>query len=228
MTLVYTAILGGCDSLKPAPEGADRAVCFVDDAAAYHDALGWTLVPYHVSATADPRREAWHLRAVPHRLFFDYTRVVWIDASFTLTDMPKLMRDTGKAPVAALRHHARSSCYTEANEIVRVGQARAEDIEPQMAAYRRAGFIPKHLSISCIVVRDRSEQAVAFSETWDEQTAKHVGDNTQLSLDYSAWAHNLEIAPLRGTRHENPYSVHDHRDHKKRRKPYRIPMVDVT
>jgi hypothetical protein len=214
--IVYTTILGQSDSLKPSPTGADRCVCITDQP--YQDANGWEL---HVQpASGDPRRTAWHLRCVPHKLFPDYDRVVWIDASFTLTNLPKLLKDAGTSEIAALRHHARFSCYQEAFEIAKIGQATKDDVTRQMTAYRKAGFVPNHLSISCIIVRSHSAKVQAFNETWAYEIAQHPGDNTQLSLDYSAWINGLEIAALKGVRKDNPYAVHDHADHKKRRKPY--------
>lgn len=236
MIIVYTAILGTCDSLKPAPAGADRCVCFVDNPADYPDAKGWELVK-HVY-TGDPRREAWRLRCVPHELFrMDtthyrssgpesvtmYDRVIWIDASFTLTNLPLLLRDAGTAKVAAIRHHRRSDIYAEAAELVKVGSARQVDVDAQVAAYTKAGYRSTVLSISCIVVRDNSEQARRFSETWDDQIRNFLGDNTQLSIDFAAWANAFAIHPLRGTRLDNPYAVHDGADHKKRRRPYQVP-----
>lgn len=220
--VVFTTIFGESDSLKPAPAGAAACVCFTDRPRAHADAKGWTIVYRQAS---NPRREAWHLRCVPEQLFASYSRSVWIDASFTLTDLPRLLKHAGDAPVAALRHHERRTCYEEARRLVRNGQARKVDAEAQMAAYQSAGFQPDHLSIACIVVRDRSEQARAFGETWDREIARWPGDNTQVSLDYSAWVHGFSIAALKGTRHQNPYGVHDHHDHKRRRRPYELPGV---
>lgn len=215
-TIVYTTIFGESDSLKPAPQGVE-AVCFVDDPSAYPDALGWDL---RQAPARDPRREAWRLRCIPHLLFQAYERVIWIDASFTLTDVDRLLRDTGKAEIAALRHHRRSDCYAEGQEIAKVGQADARDVNRQLEAYNREHFRPSHLSISCVIVRSRSLAVQHFNETWNAEIQRHPGDNTQLSLDYAAWRHGLTIAPLTGSRHENPYATHDHSDHKKRRKPY--------
>jgi hypothetical protein len=223
VTIVFTTILGGSDSLKQAPKGADRCVCFVDDLKWFPDPKGWELTVVDVRGD-DPRRDAWRMRCLPHLLFDQpYDRVVWIDASFTLTDLPRLLKDAGTAPIAALRHHARASAYEEAKTLVKVGQARADDVRPQMDAYQRAGFPSSHLSISCIIVRDHSQTAQRFNETWANEIETNLGDNTQLSLDYSAWVNGTEIRALRGTRHDNPYSVHDHADHKRRRKPYWVP-----
>ncbi len=217
--IVFTAILGTSDSLKPAPSGVDRAVCFVDDVAAHPDDRGWELVGW--TYEGDPRREAWRLRCLPHLLFEEeYDRVIWIDASFTLTDVPRLLRDAGDAPIAALPHLARRTCYQEAKEIIRIGQADAASVQRQMQQYRADGYAPASLSISCIIVRSNARAVRAFNEEWAAQIAAHPGDNTQLSLDYSAWKHGMAIAPLRGGRKDTPYAVHDHADHKRRRRPY--------
>jgi len=213
--VVYTTIFGASDSLKMAPLGADRCVCFTDDIT--RDPEGWQLVHQEAS---DPRREAWHLRCVPHLLFSKYSTVVWIDASFTLVDLPQLVRDAGAALIAALVHHERASPYREAARLVRIGQSERDAVGRQVLQYLGEGFQSPHLSISCILVRKRSREVAHFNETWDEQIRRHPGDNTQVSLDYSAWRHGLEIRALRGTRHDNPYARHDHADHSSRRRPY--------
>lgn len=223
MTIVFTAILGGSDRLKPAPRGADRCVCFVTDRADYPEPHGWELIEVVLKDGEDPRRAAWYLRAVPHEWFQGYSRVVWIDASFTLTDLQRLLADAGAAPIAALRHHTRRSCYAEGQTLVHVKQARPQDIVRQLGVYRKAGFVSRHLSISCMIVRDASDTARLFNDTWRREIDLHPGDNTQVSLDYAAWMHGTEITALTGTRHENPYSVHDHLDHKRRRRPYVVP-----
>lgn len=216
MTIVYTTIFGGSDSLKPAPEGADRCVCFMDREP--EDPMGWEV--FRHTAFTDPRREAWSFRCIPHKTFPDHTISVWIDGSFTLTNLDSLLFDAGPYEISALRHHKRSSCYAEGHEIVRVGQGDAGDVGQQLAAYRAEHFEPTHLSISCIIVRTNLPTVKAFNETWDREIRKYRGDNTQLSLDYSAWKNGLEIHALKGSRHNNPYAIHDHEDHKKRRRPY--------
>jgi len=220
--IVFTSIFGGSDSLKPAPAGV-RSVCFTDNPRLRQASQGWEIVLRQ--PVDDPRREAWHLRCVPEQVFSAYDRVVWTDASFTLTNLPLLLRHAGTATVAALRHHERQTCYQEARRLVRNGQARKDDAESQIAAYEAAGFQPRHLSIACVIVRDHSPQARAFGETWDREIRRWPGDNTQVSLDYSAWTHGFAITALRGSRHQNPYASHDHGDHMRRRQPYRLPSV---
>lgn len=219
--IVYTTILGGSDSLKPAPRFADRAVCFVDDLEMCKgDSKGWTL--HVVPKVPDPRREAWRLRCIPHQLFDAYDTVVWIDASFTLTDLPLLLRHSRGHELSGLKHHLRSSCYEEGHEIIAIGQGDAKAVRRQLDSYRREGFRQKALTISCVLVRQHTPQVSAFNELWLREIQAHSGDNTQLSLDYCAWKAGLTVHRLKGMRKNNPYAAHDHRDHKRRRKPYRV------
>lgn len=216
---VYTTIFGGSDGLKQAPTGASRCVCFVDDPSLYAgQTRGWELVQF---ASRDPRRDAWHLRCIPHELFPEATTTIWIDASFTLMDLPRLVRDAGGHALSGLRHHARASCYEEGHAVVKAGQADARDVAWQLDGYREEGFHPSALTIACILVRAQTPAVRAFNLAWDAEIQRHPGDNTQLSLDYSAWRTGVGVHHLPGVRKDNPYAVHDHADHKRRRKPYR-------
>lgn len=217
-TVVYTTIFGGSDSLKPAPTGVD-AVCFVDDPRTHQNRHGWDLRIARYEEP-DPRRAAWRMRCLSDALFPEYDRVIWIDASYALTNVARLLKDSEGADIAALRHHRRGSCYTEGKEIVKVGQAAKGDVTRQLEGYRKQGFNPTHLSVSCILVRSNTEKVRQFNALWAAEIERHRGDNTQLSLDYAAWKQGLTIKALRGSRHHNPYAEHDHADHKKRRRPY--------
>lgn len=219
MIVVYTTIFGGSDSLKPAPSGADLCVLFTDT---YwpKDLQGWQ-VRYH-RLKGSPRRDAWHLRCIPHRLLPEATTWVWIDASYTLTDLPKLLEDAGSAPIAALRHQSRRSCYEEGRRLIEIGQADEAEVERQLAAYKADGFWPgRPLSMTGLLVRRNKKAVRQFNDLWDRQIQTYPGDNTQLSVDYCAWKQGLEIQALTGIRHKNPYGVHDWADHGRRRRPYR-------
>ncbi len=218
--IVYTAILGDCDSLKPAPKGAE-CILFTNRDQEY--ANGWKFIVWDGPSwqVNTPRSEAWRLRSVPHKTFNTYDTAVWVDASFAVTDLPRLLRDSEGYDLSALKHHKRTTCYEEGVEVVRNGQADVLDVQAQMFHYQREGFKPTALSISCILVRRNNARATAFNELWDREIRTHPGDNTQLSLDYAAWKTGVGVHHLDGTRHDNPYAVHDAKDHKRRRKPYR-------
>lgn len=221
MVIVYTAILGGSDSLKPAPAGADRCVCF-SDGGHISDSKGWEIEPqFYRDDHVDSRRAAWHLRCVPNRLFGVYDTVVWVDASFTMTDLPRLLKDAEGHELAGLKHHKRADCYQEGAEIIRIGQADAGDVTAQLSAYRKEGFRPSGLTIGCILVRQNTPQVNAFNERWDAEIKCHPGDNCQLSIDYAAWKHGLSWHHLGSEYKDNPYAKYNQKDHKLRRNPYR-------
>ncbi len=217
MVIVYTAILGGSDSLKPAPKGADVCVCLSNEP--HNNSKGWDIV--YANSVGDTRRWAWHLRCLPHELFAGYSTVVWVDASFTVTDLPRLLRDAAGHDLSGLRHHKRPSYIHEGNELVKIGQSYSGDVCDQLDEYASTAYRPSALTISCILVRQNNPRVTAFNELWDSEIRKHPGDNTQLSLDYCAWKTGIGVHHLQGVRKDNPYAVHDHADHKRRRKPYR-------
>lgn len=218
MIVAYTTIFGNSDSLKKAPSGVSRAVCFVDDPAFYvGQSRGWELVKH---PAPNPRREAWHLRCVPHLLFPAARKTIWIDASFTLIDTERLLLDSAGHELSVLRHHARHSCYDEGRIIIKIGQAPAAVVNQQLNAYHDEGFRPEELSISCIIVRENTPRVTAFNERWDAEIQRNPGDNTQLSLDYAAWKSGLKTHYLQGEYRDNPYAHHNHKDHKELRRPY--------
>jgi len=220
MVIVYTTIFGGSDSLKPAPVGADRCVCFTDVRAYLENPVGWDVVLREPPETLGPRRAAWHVRCLPHHFLDSHAISIWIDASFAVTNLPQVLRDSEGFELSGLRHHARSSCYEEGREVVRNGQSDDGDVARQLHAYSREGFQPSTLTIGCLLVRSQHAAVIQFNERWDAEIQKHQGDNCQLSLDYAAWKSGLSVHHLQGVRKDNPYALHDHADHKRRRKPY--------
>jgi hypothetical protein len=218
MTVVYTALLGGSDTLKPAPIGlADRCVCFTDAPA--QDPKNWMLVPW--SVIEDPRRDAWRLRCRPDLLFPTADRVLWLDASFEMLDVAALFRDAGDAELAGLHHHERSSCYAEGEELIAIGQSDEWPVRNQLTIYDELGFVPSGLTTAGILLRRRTPRVLAFNRLWEAEIARHPGDNTQLSLDYAAWIVGLPIVHLQGTYPDNPYVFYNGEDHHAHRRPYR-------
>lgn len=218
MIIVYTTIFGWSDNIKAAPSGASRCVCFVDDPVAYAgQTRGWELIKH---PAPNPRREAWHLRCVPHLLFPSARKTIWIDASFTITDLDKILLDSSGHDLSVLRHPWRHTCYEEGRIIIKIGQAPAEVVNRQLDEYRAQGFKPEELSISCLIVRENNQKVTQFNECWDEEIRRNPGDNTQLSLDYAAWKAGIRTNYLEGQYRDNPYAHYNHKDHKELRRPY--------
>jgi len=216
--IVYTTIFGQSDHLKKAPSGASRCVCFVDDPSVYVGRTrGWELIQH---LAPNPRRTAWYLRCIPHLLFPQADKTIWIDASFTLWDLPQLLLDASGHDLAVFQHNSRTSPYTEGQHIVHIRQAGALDVQRQLQQYAAEGFPGDRLSTAGLMVRTTSPRVQAFNERWAAEIAEHPGDNTQLSLDYAAWKVGLHIHHIKGTYKNNPYAHHNYKDHLDGRKPY--------
>ncbi len=80
--IVYTAIFGGFDTLKPLPPGVN-GICFSDGNLA---ANGWQVVPPKYD-TPNPSKRAKHQRCMAHNLFPGES-TLWIDGSYTLNKLP--------------------------------------------------------------------------------------------------------------------------------------------
>ncbi len=217
LIILFTAILGGSDTLKPAPLGADECVCFTDDFSIPHP--GWLLLPAH--GTGAPRPRAWQLRCRPHVLFPEADVTVWVDASMLVTNLRGLLADAGQADLAAMHHPERRSYLEEAEELVTVGKATRAGIDRQLAAYQDTGFKPQALTSANVLVRRHTPRVRAFNEAWAQELLTFPDDNAQLSLDYCAWLTGTPIHYVKGSYVANPYSVFDIADHHARWKPYR-------
>ena len=217
-TILYTAILRGSDSLKPAPPGVE-AVCFVDYPSAVGDARGWIIVGHVYNG--DPRREAWRLRCQSHVLFGEYDRAVWLDGSFRYVDFARLLEDAGDGELVALRHPHRSSAYEEGPALVAENRGTAEGVQRQLDAYRAEGFAPTSLSAANVLIRRHTPAVIDFNERWRVELDRWPDDNAQLSLDYCAWKAGLTVQYARGTYIDNPYVQYDQEDHRARWRPYR-------
>ncbi len=218
MTVVYTALFGGSDRLKPAPRGADRAVLVTDQPQPRAKQMGWDVRLWPIAP--EPRRAAWDVRCRPDWLALEADVTVWGDASFTWTNLPALLRDAGDAECAGFAHPHRTSCYEEGETLVSLGQASPWAIKDQLAVYRAAGYTPTGLTTAGLLVRRATPLVDAFNTAWADEIRRHRGDNTQVSLDYAAWKVGLPIRHLKGTYIDNPYVVYDGADHRARRQAY--------
>lgn len=213
MIVLYTAIFGACDSLKPAPAGV-RAVCFTDDPALR--GRGWEIVGRPTELRA--RRAARLLKMTPHELFPEATASVWVDGSIAITDWPALMRDTESAEIACFPHPDRSSCYDEGATVVRLKIAHRAKVQAALELYRRDGFAPTALSTTGLLFRRHSPRMTAFNELWRDHLDR-FGTNDQVHVDYVAWKNGVPVTHLPGHYRANAYARYDKDDHHRRRKP---------
>jgi hypothetical protein len=215
MIVVYTAIFGGSDSLKRAPTGADRCMCFTDADDLPRD-RGWEIV--RMDAGERSRRAARVLKMNAHGEFPNASAWLWVDGSIQINDWPALLADIGEADIACLAHPDRSNCYDEGRTVVRLQIAHQAKVLAALEIYKRDGFAPTKLSTTGLLFRRNTPAVRAFNQLWRDHLDAY-GTNDQVHVDYCAWKTGVPIAYLRGHYRDNPYGLYDKVDHHRRRKP---------
>ena len=193
--IVYTAIFGGHDGLKPLPVGV-HGVCFSDAPLA---AQGWDVRPA-AYADADPRLRARHHKAMAHELF-PGEDTLWIDGSVTLRSMPPV------AEFAAFRH----SCGTGSAEAEIQACSNRKKLTPHgvasayamLAEWKALGFPDDggHPETG-VLVRQDTERVRAFNALWWELIQQCPRD--QISCDYARWKTGLPWTAMPGTITHSP------------------------
>lgn len=213
MIVVYTAIFGGSDSLKPAPP-ADRCVCYTDDTKLA--GAGWEIVRRPPEKSA--RRAARVLKMSASEMFPNAEASVWVDGSIEICDWAYLMADTDKADIACFTHPDRSNCYDEGRKVVQLRIAHASKVHLALEIYRRDGFSPTALSTTGLFFRKHTPAVAAFNALWRAHLDR-FGTNDQVHVDYCAWKCGVPITYLAGHYRDNPYARYDKADHHRRRRP---------
>lgn len=219
MIVLYSALFGGSDTLKPAPAGPDRCVMFTDNAAlAGH---GWEFIVEPRSAFT--RWQARQKKTTSHLLFPDAEIVVWADASMTIMDWPRLIRDfTPGGDVACLPHPFRNNCYDEGAKCIELKIGGVRNITKALDGMRADGFAPTVLSTTGLFLRRNTDAVRRMNEFWYDHLER-FGINDQVHLDYCAWKAGASRVWLAGNYLDNPYMVYDRLDHRKHRKPQYLP-----
>lgn len=214
MIVLYTAIFGGSDSLKLAPNWADRCVCYTDQELPTD--RRWEIVRQEPGQRA--RRAARVLKMSPHDLFPDAAAWVWVDGSIEIRDWALLLADANGAEIACFAHPDRSNCYDEGRTVVRLKIAHQAKIMAALELYKRDGFAPTTLSTTGLFWRRNTPSVIAFNKMWRDHLDAY-GTNDQVHIDYCAWKTGVPVTYLRGHYRDNPYAVYDKVDHHRRRKP---------
>jgi hypothetical protein len=193
--VVYTAIFGGYDQLKPLINhpGCDY-VCFTDDASLQSDIFQIRVRPRHFD---DPVREARYYKILSHQVFPDYEYSLWMDAGARslLTDLESfVLNSVAQYPIALMGCPGK----IDLNETLALCMQYKKDDESRMRAqveeYQKAGY-PKGIPTSAtgVIVRDHTNAKVKeFNEAWWAEVARH-SRRDQLSVNYVAWKLGLKL-----------------------------------
>lgn len=195
--VIYTAIMGGYDTLKqPKVNVSCRMVCFTDS-----DVEGgaWEVVKVERKID-DPCREARWYKTHAHELFPDADVTIWIDGSKAMKVDLSEMVDTllDKASIAMYPHSKRDCIYEEANACIKFEKDGQKTIERQVNRYRSEGYPEGNgLVETPVIVRRNSNEVATLCEMWWNEI-RHGSRRDQLSFDYCRWFTEFEVSYIPG------------------------------
>ncbi len=195
--LVYSCYFGFHEPFNPDATGAgvgyDRMV--VTDHAALH-LPGVTVLRPEVFESGDPGRMSRLAKICPHRFFFDYDWVIYVDNCAALITPPQsiVAQIEGQYEQAAppgrylFSHDKRSCAYREAWLCMVKGKISKSDYRQQVRRYKADGF-PKDqgLFTNTLMIQKMGDPVTdVFNETWFDHF-QSVSRRDQISLPYMLW-----------------------------------------
>lgn len=194
--VVYTAIFGDYDQLRPAV-GPAHYVCFTDGC---FEAEGWEMIRVDRRQFDDPRREARMYKILAHQ-WIDAGISAWQDGSGRLMDDPAQHLDG--LDLALFTHPERTCIYREADACVELGKGDTYYIAHQMDAYLRAGYPEQNgLAATGLLIRRHTSQVAALEDAWWSEVTRHTVRD-QLSFDYVCWKLGVEYSLIPGNLWDN-------------------------
>lgn len=188
--VVYTAIIGGYDTLKPQPElpGVEY-VCYTDRIDELEHVAPWTVVQVaepdfelHHAGSGSRATAKWY-KLHPHVLFPDQ-QTLWIDGSITIKSEYALgeLINPGWG-LRLYRHPLRNCIYDELLASLPLGKYGGQDVVRQCAVYRKEWHHPDYWGLwAGGIIARAPDQRVRdlFDAWWLENTTWSLQD--QLSL----------------------------------------------
>jgi hypothetical protein len=169
--VVYTAIYGGSDELKPLPRGT-AGVAFTDDPTLGDEPRGWEVIVDRLVHLGHPRLRAKYVKVHPHVVLPDADVTLWLDGSMELKPgWTTLLDSLSHWDAVFFRHHARDCIYEEvaASRGGRPAIYAGQPLEAQVQHYAEMPYgIEPHggLFASGCMLRRNNEFVEAFGEKW--------------------------------------------------------------
>lgn len=216
-TLIYSAIFGDYDTLRPQlPLNDADYVCFTDKEKPL--AEPWKQIIFKPAYHDEhPRITAKRFKCALQRYFDtgNYQYSIWIDGSMQIRKPEFLdicLKSLGRWGFALIKHPKSTCVYQEAKGCAHMQKYKLERIIEQVFHYKFLGM-PGNIPIAAggIVVRDlKKEILIKIGDEWLEQNLFWTFQD-QLSLPYVLWKNNygFDEIPL-GLYDYNYFILNDH------------------
>lgn len=205
--VVYTALAGAYDYLRPVPKGLDVIdfICFTNDSSKTSQHLkGWKL--YSLPDTSsDARMSCRIIKANPALFFPDYDVSVWLDANISFTSELMISIESFIASgnlIQAPKHPFRNCAYDEANQCLLSGKDERQNIERTIQYLADNAYPKKHgLTETNVLFRKHNDPRIREAMRHWSELLKNYSKRDQLSFDFACWQHNIKVSQLESTVH---------------------------
>lgn len=191
--IVYTAVFGGYDTLKPA---RTASVCITDFK---QGAIGWQYRGILLGGTN--KEKSFWCKSHPHELFPDAKYSIWHDGNVEMLVTPRdLIRTALKDNDLALFKHPQRKCiYEEGEACVRLHKAKRAEIDTQKEYLKQQGY-PKNngLADTVVVVRRHTPEIEELNELWWNEFNRSPAKRDQMCFNYVCWKLNISYFELQG------------------------------
>ncbi len=195
--VVYSAITGGYDQInEPAfvSDGVDYVMLTDAIPEEYSGLWNMRLIdnPQKLSAPMLARWAKMH----PTVLFPDYDWSVWVDGKLRIKGDIRKYIDVyaGKEGMLCFPHYSATTIEDEAIAVVGHGKADKDELDRQIATYRKAGYKGKGFIVeTAVLLRDHHDEALGkVMEDWWEELCAYKHHRDQMSFDYACRKNNYE------------------------------------
>ncbi|XP_044510064.1 probable hexosyltransferase MUCI70 [Mangifera indica] len=161
----------------------------------------WRIVVVRELPFTDQRLNGKIPKMLAHRLFPNSKYSIWVDSKSQFRKDPLGVLEAllwrSNSVLAISQHGARSSVYDEAKAVVSKHKATPEEVEVQLAQYRRDGLPEdkrfngkKALSEASVIVREHTALTNLFMCIWFNEVVRFTSRD-QLSFPYVLWRLNM-------------------------------------
>ena len=195
--VVYSSITGGYDFLNE-PEvitpGVDYVLLTDSNVEGYEGA--WDIRLLENQQRYSPVRLARWAKMHPFELFPEYDWSIWVDGALRVKGNLRDFIDFYKrnSGMVCFPHHNATDITMEANAIVSIGKAKADEINRQIDDYEKAGYLGKGYIIETgVLLRDHHDKALKkVMDDWWEELCTYDHSRDQMSFDYACWKNSYE------------------------------------
>ena len=169
MIIFYTCVTNGYDKIvQPYCDANSRFVCFYDDGVE-PEAKGWEYIPLTVPGTC-PVRRSYHPKHCPHLYFEEGDTVVWVDASYEITEAlvnesKIILKD---CDFALQEHPSKRTLLAEFGKLYEKGFSTEEEIISMANKIKQIGYSldEYNQTINSVIWRVLTPEVITWCEVW--------------------------------------------------------------